>query len=115
MSDVREENAQIESTHLGFEDHRIFTAWIQLRYDGSGQGFGGYGLSGAFTDWFLRECLRVTGADCWEKIPKRYVRVRYTFGKVIAIGCIENDPLRTRIKGDWFDPSTFHSASKETE
>ena len=39
-------NARIRSTTLGVEDHGIFTAWLNLDYGGSGQGFGGWALDG---------------------------------------------------------------------
>ena len=40
MRESSQANAKITSTHLGQEDHGIFTAWLQLDYGGSGQGFG---------------------------------------------------------------------------
>jgi hypothetical protein len=107
---MTEENARISSTMLGPEDHGIFTAWLMCEFDGAGQGFGGYGMRyGGFAAWFIQEVLRVTGADCWEKIPGRYIRVRRDHGKIHAIGNIENDPLKTRVKGEWFDPSTYEA------
>ncbi|QIG58255.1 hypothetical protein SEA_SKOG_103 [Gordonia phage Skog] len=35
---------KITSTHLGYEDHGIFTAWLQCQGDGTGIGIGGVSL-----------------------------------------------------------------------
>jgi hypothetical protein len=116
MADDLEENGKIESTHLGLEDHGIFTAWLHLVFDGSGQGFGGFAFGGEFTDWFIREVLRVTGAENWEKIPGRYIRVKRdeSRGKIIAIGSVENNPLRARVTGEWFEPRVWKEQKKVT-
>src|SRR5262249_57170702 len=79
---VKEEIAKIKSTFLGYEDHGILTAFVQLEYGGSGQGAGGY----AFDEWdgekrifgsegmeFVAGVLRACGVDSWEKLPGRPV------------------------------------------
>lgn len=57
-----------------------------------------------------------TGANCWEKLVGRYVRIRREGGLIRAIGNIDNDPLRTRVEKDgWFIPATFYDAVATTE
>ncbi len=91
--DAKEEvrNAQIESTMLGLEDHGCLTFWLHLKFDGTGQGFGGFGMDEPVTDEtgkFLRRkgtefgcevilrVLNVVGVEKWEDLKGKYLRVR---------------------------------------
>ena len=101
-------NAKISGTRLGYEDHGIVTAIVDLNYGGSGQDFGLYSLSEydkehdrqkgtAFGMEFIIRTLDVVGAETWEELKGRYVRVQATMNKVISIGNIVEDK--------WFTPA----------
>lgn len=113
-----EENGRITRTKLGFYDHGILTTMIGLRFEDTGQGFGGWAMdSGDFMRWYISEVLRVTGADEWEDLVGRYVRARRDplhyngwAGRIVALGCIDNDPLKATVTGEWFDPSAWKKA-----
>lgn len=94
---MKEKNAKIVSTMLGYEDHGIFTFMLQLDYGGSGQGAGGYGLD----EWnetlskregtkygmdMLIAILETVGVREWEELVGKYVRVKTEHDKVHAIG-----------------------------
>ena len=111
MSEI--ENAQIETTMLGTEDHGCMTAWLYLKVSGGGQGFGGYVLDGkgdtithernpsvAFGG-FVAEVLRVVGVENWEDLPRKHVRIKRDepFGQIIGIGNILDDV--------WFYPKEY--------
>lgn len=99
-------NAIIESTTLGIE-HGTLTATIQVRFDGSVQGFGGYNLQGATLTQaprpaaavFICGVLRAAGAGSWEAVKGKYVRIKHgengEAGPIVAIGHITEDT--------WFD------------
>lgn len=103
-------NAIITSTHLGCEDHGIFTCYLHLDYGGSGQGFGGYALDKhngnrgegserlgtAYGMEFIRRILSTLEISQWEKLPGTHVRVVASHEKVLSIGHI--------IKDRWFSP-----------
>jgi hypothetical protein len=98
-------NAQIEDTMLGNEDHGILTFYLFLKFDGSGQGFGGYALSTydkekkrrvghAFGTDCILQILDVLKARKWEELRGKYVRVKRDAGwsgKIRAIGHIVED------------------------
>lgn len=101
------ENALIESTYFGGEDHGIMTAYLYLKYDMGGQGFGGYGLDmynektkeregTAYGLEFVRRVLETVGVKRWEDLPGKYIRVEHTWTKVSKIGHI--------IQNKWFEP-----------
>ena len=104
-NEIETKNARIKGTHLGQEDHGIFTALLHLDYDGAGQSFGGYALdkpdkeSGRlgteFGCQFIMEVLDTLEVEAWEKLPGTPIRVRASFGKVYAIGHF--------IKNKWLD------------
>ena len=110
MEDFETKNALIESTFLGWEDHRIFTCFLYLKYDGGGQGFGGYALDTydealkrrkgtAQGAEFIARVLETVGVDSWEKLPGKFVRVVASWTKVKSIGHI--------IEDKWFSPEEF--------
>ena len=41
LQDLQTQNAQIAATQLGYDDHGIVTAFLQLQWPGMGGGFGG--------------------------------------------------------------------------
>lgn len=112
--------ATVESTKLGWEDHGILTAYLTLKWEGSGVSFGGYGLdepkdrdlrdyTRAGTAYGLDHIMRIietVGVESWEKI--KGAKVIAFFGsenswgsQIIAIGGLDN--------GKVFDPKV-HAA-----
>lgn len=105
-------NAIITDARIDTGDRGLLTAWIQLDYGGSSQGFGGYVLylpkTYAHHDilshagHFIFRCMEVAGVESWEKMKGKTVRVK-SDGLVRAIGHI--------VKDDWFEPSKDFSNS----
>lgn len=104
-------NAKIVNTKLGYEDHGIFTVWLELDYGGTMQGFGGYGLdewqqeesyrrdlTGVGTE-FIRSILDTVGVETWEQLRGQVIRVKATHTKVYAIG--------NYLEDKWFVPVNF--------
>lgn len=96
-------NGKIESTMLGIEDHGIMSFFLHLKFDGTGQGFGGYALDqwsevkdkrvgSGFGIECIRYILETVGVSKWEDLKGKYVRVQYEkdewSGPIIAIGHI---------------------------
>jgi hypothetical protein len=84
------QNAIIESTSLGFEDHGIFTCFLYLKLEVGSQGFGGYGLD----EWvgersadgkrvdktgvgleFIRAIMETVGVEKWEDLKGKHIRI----------------------------------------
>jgi hypothetical protein len=105
-------NARIISTHLGFEDHGMFTCMIICEGDGWGQEFGGYRLDMRECDppsnygiEFLKAVLKTVGCDSWEKLVNKPVRLRRDRGKIYAIGHL--------IEEKWFNPADLRALLTE--
>lgn len=94
-------NAAIIGTELGFHDGfgSIPNLWIRLEYDGSGQGFGGWKLGGAFTHYFIYGVLMALEVESWEKLKGKPCRVILADGKAVAIGHF--------LKEQWCRPGDF--------
>lgn len=96
MSYIR--NMEITSTHLGLEDHGIFTAVLTLLADSLGTSFGMRNLSrDPECGRYLTNILTVVGVDCWEDVKGRVIRVEFSseYGQVVRIGHL--------LKEVWFD------------
>ena len=104
------ENAQIESTQLGKEDHGIFTCMLHLSFGGTGQGFGGY----CFDTWseserkrvatiygmkFIMALMETLEVTTWEGLKGVYCRADHSHSKVYGIGHL--------LKDKWFYPDTL--------
>ena len=101
-------NAIITSASITNDDHGLLTAWLNLDYGGSGQGFGGYALylpnsfknhntsKGNFVGHFIWRVMEVADVSEWNKLIGKTVRVKAEWGKVHAIGHI--------LKDNWFNP-----------
>ena len=113
----RIENALIESTMLGTEDHGIFTAFVHVKGPSWGCGFGGFALDQwdqaqkrrigtAYGLQFIAEILRVVGVDSWEKLKGKHVRVETEGwgGRILRLGNILED--------EWFDPKELADRMK---
>lgn len=99
---MEERNAIIKSVTLTIEDHGILTAWLNLGYGGSAQGFGGYALytpkmSECFAGRFIWRVLETVGVREWNELSGKPIRVRASLNGVRAIGHI--------IEDRWFVPS----------
>ena len=102
------ENAVIESVSLGFHDGfgSIPTAWVTLRYDAGGQGFGGYCLKGEAAYEFIYGVLNALECESWEKLAGKPCRVDHEHTKVHRIGHF--------FKDRWFDPDAAMAKIRET-
>lgn len=69
--------ATIKSTHLGPEDHGIFTSYLHCDGDGWGVGVGGYVLGGAFAIDHIKAVMETVGVGRWEDIPGKRVLVLF--------------------------------------
>lgn len=111
-------NAIIKSARLTSDDHGCLSAWLDLDYGDSGQGFGGYALylpkSYSHHDlysvaghWIWR-CMEVAGVTSWDKLTGKTIRVRLDKpglgGMIQAIGHI--------VKEDWFCPKLDFAEAK---
>lgn len=100
-------NAIIESAVLTRADHEILSAWLDLDYGGSAQGFGGYALylpkSSAHhrlesvAGHFIFRILEIADVQEWSKLKGKAIRVQITDGLVMGIGHVVRD--------DWFFPA----------
>jgi len=108
MYETEIKNAVIESVTIDMGDHGLLTAWLNLSYGGSGQGFGGFSLylpksythfteKGDFAGHFIFRCMEIAGVEKWEQMKGKTIRVKSCHSKVEAIGHI--------VKDDWFNPS----------
>lgn len=98
------QNALIEKTSLGYEDHGILTCYLHLNYGGCGQGFGGYALDRYNEEskkreqtiycglWVLR-ILKTVGVRRWEDLTGQHIQVATDkpFGKILGIGNFMDD------------------------
>lgn len=91
-------NGRIESTHLGYEGHGIFTAYIQIRLNGGTQSFGGWTLQSktCFGSEFLVATIDAVGVEKWEDLRGKNLRVDVRGGTIKRIGNI--------LEEKWFDP-----------
>jgi hypothetical protein len=105
-------NAVIKSARITNDDHGTLTAWLDLDYGGSGQGFGGYVLylPKSFTHHslesvaghFIWRVMEIAGVDSWDKLQGKTVRVVGEYEGVKGIGHI--------VKDDWFYPGVDFAA-----
>ncbi|NBW21537.1 MAG: hypothetical protein EBR82_77625 [Caulobacteraceae bacterium] len=104
MTEVK--NAIIRGATLTKADHGVLSAWIELDYGGTCQGFGGYALylpkscthhslTGP-AGHFIWRVLEIADVAEWGKLVGKTIRVRGDHGGVEAIGHI--------VKDDWFCP-----------
>jgi hypothetical protein len=82
--ELTEKIAKVRSTQLGYEDHGIFTAYIELDFGGSGQSAGGYMLDFYNQEEKRREgrkegvefiagVLAACGVRTWEEVKGRTI------------------------------------------
>ena len=100
-------NAQITDTFLGREDHGILTFYVYMEFQGGGVRVGGYALDRAGKEYLaegfgaISEIIRVVGADSWEDLRGRFLRVksRGLSQPVTEIGNLMHN--------DWFDIAEY--------
>lgn len=98
------ENAQIERTSLGREDHGIMTFDIQIKFASGGCCYGGYALDEYNPVLKERVCtsvgfqaidriMQTVGVDHWEDLCGKYIRVKHNGfgGRIFAIGNFMED------------------------
>jgi hypothetical protein len=102
-------NAIIKSARITNDDHGLLSAWLDLDYGGSGQGFGGYALylpksfthsnpaGPNYAGHFIWRVMEVAAVSNWDDVAGQTIRARCEHSKVHAIGHI--------VKDDWFCPS----------
>jgi len=103
-------NAIVESAQVRLDRDFILSVWLMLKYDGAGQGFGGYVLGGTSgkagehhnqknicAEWLVW-CLKVCDVDDFAKCVGKVIRVRKKdeWGDIVAIG--------HPVKDVWFYP-----------
>jgi len=111
-------NAIIKSARITADDHGLLSAWLDLDYGGSGQGFGGYclylptsfshhkeSLQANFAGHFIWRVMEIAGVVNWDDVPGQTIRVKQEHSNVHAIGHI--------VKDDWFDPSADFESMKK--
>jgi len=110
-------NARIQSAEIGYDREVFLSVWLILDYGGgSCQGFGGYILGGdPYHDMvannhagqsniageFIAQCLSIGGAEKFNQLPGKVIRVRRGGGwngKIEAIG--------HAIEDKWFEPES---------
>ena len=101
--EIETRNAIIENTMLGFEDHGIFTCFIELDYGGISQSFGGYSIK----DDFIEQVLKTLRLDKWEDLKGQKIRAKTTNTKVHAIGHFLEDR--------WFNPEEYYKEKDKEE
>ena len=104
-------NAIIKGVKINDAERGMLTAWLDLDYGGTCQGFGRFALYLpksyshhsilSYAGHFLWRCMEIADVTSWDKIVGKSIRVKLDKpgfgGRIIAIGHIVND--------DWFDPS----------
>ena len=93
-------NAIIIDTYLGFERSTIFTFKLIIDYgSGSSQMAGNFVLDvynqnssgNKMASKLIMEILKVVGADSWEELKNKYIRVKADYDKIYEIGNIMED------------------------
>ena len=115
---IEVKNAVITKASITNSDHGVLSAWLDLDYGGSGQGFGGYSLylpkhfthhrvaGPNYAGHFIWRVMEIAGVERWDQLAGKTIRVRAEHSGIEAIGHI--------IKDDWFCPRTdFAKAEKE--
>ena len=114
-----ERNAIIKSARIVNDDHNLLSAWLDLDYGGSGQGFGGFSLylpksyahhvqalKTNFAGHFIWRVMEIAEVTEWSRLVGKTIRALQEHQGVKAIGHI--------IRDDWFYPETDFGAMKHS-
>jgi len=88
---IETRNARIKKASLFIEDHGLWTSYLHLEWENSGQGFGGYRLHGEWMYQWVKNVCATVGVSRWEDLEGKHVRIKADYGKVHAIGHIIED------------------------
>ena len=125
---MKEVMAKITGTSLGIEDHGIFTAWLDVTYDGKGtsQSIGGYALDEwddatkhrvgtAYGLEWIKRVMAAAGVDRWEKLVGRTVFILKTEEQSLigGYGALGIRPLPTEKGTEFIFESINHLAQNE--
>lgn len=100
-------NARVEKANLWFEDHGCLCFDLEFVHQGGHQSFGGINLMNQFTKkfertggnvagWYIKRIFDICGAERYDDLKGKTVRVKIEDGIIRAIGNI--------ILDDWFEP-----------
>jgi hypothetical protein len=103
---MESKNAVIKSARITTDDHGCLSAWLDLDFGGTGQGFGGYALylPKSFTNHemksvaghFIWRVMEIADVTEWSRLPGKTIRVKGDHCGIESIGHI--------VKDDWFCP-----------
>lgn len=109
-------NAIIKSTRITISRAGFLSAWLDLDYGGSGQGFGGYALY-ATKSWenvdncgrnyaghFISRRMQIAEVETWDQLVGKNIRVRGDHSGIDSIGHI--------LKENWFSPKNDFADQK---
>lgn len=103
---------KIESTHLGYEDHGILTAYLRMGYGALANSIGGYFLgpnSGPAMAKFIAGVLAATHVTRWEAVAGRTVFVLEKDGRVEGIEPLPTERGERFLFSDAFEPAAATS------
>jgi len=92
----RKEQGVIASVFSGFEDHGILTAWVQVDFDGSTQGFGGVAFETEEPQRdFIWDLCKVFGVPLLRNLVDRPCVAYYAIdrGSIDALGPPDRPPF----------------------
>lgn len=115
-------NAIIEAARVTLDHDCFLSVWLHLKYDGGGQGFGGYVLGGLpdiaagrhteqpnIAGEFLVRCMMAGEVTEFDKLVGKSIRVRKAagdgWGQILGIGHIIREDR-------WFNPRETFAAMK---
>lgn len=90
------QNAKIESTNLGYEDHGILSMNVNFVGPGWGQGTGCYAANAGMREW-IKSMIDAVGVSRWEDLKGATVRIRRNseYGPIVSVGNL--------LEEKWFD------------
>jgi len=114
--EIEVKNAVILGATITNNDQGCLSAWLNLDYGGTGQGFGGYALylPKSFTRYkrgssiaghFIWRVLEIAGVSEWADLVGKTIRVRASHSRAHAIGHITRD--------NWFEPEREFAELRE--
>ena len=108
--DYTKEIAKITDTHLGYEDHGIFSLNVNFSYGSSSQGTGHYSICSKHSDSpddvvgirFVKAIVEAAGVGSWEKLAGRTVYVLVKDGLIKGIEPLPTEKGKPVVFADLF-------------